>query len=149
MKKLFILGFILIVGIVSISGCTTETEKNITLDELKSNATTVTIDELYNGNITNGTYVKLKAYVAGVASNKTALNAAEILYYENENIGLDYENMIIVFGTIPDNIYTNDEVWIYGIFRGSMSYETSMGGTNTVPGIENSFFEKTGERYEM
>ncbi len=149
MKKGLILGLILLIGIVAISGCTNTTEKNVTLAELKSNATEVTIDELYNGNTTNGTYVKLKAYVAGVASNKTGLNAADILYYGDEDIGLDYQNMIVVFGTVPDNIYTNDEVWIYGIFRGSMSYETSVGGTNTVPGIENGFFEKTGERYEL
>jgi hypothetical protein len=149
MKKGLILGLILLIGIVAISGCTNTTEKNITLDELKSNATEVTIDELYNGNITNGTYVKLKAYVTGIADNKTGATVGQIIDYGNGITGIDSQNMIVVFGTIPDDLYDNDEVWIYGIFRGPMSYESAMGYHFTVPGIENGFFEKTGERYEL
>ena len=85
--------------------------------------TTVTISQLYGTSITEGTLVK----VTGTVIESDGLR----LRMENSN-GKD----IMVEGLGLD-AYENDKVTITGTFYGPSTYDTAMGGSRTVPFIEN------------
>lgn len=138
-----ILGIILLA--VGISGCT-DSSDTISPEELKSNATAVTANQLYSNSISNGTAVKMTGYVLDIQEG--TMRVAQIKNYGSGITGLDYDNDIMVTGDFGSDFYENEEVNIWGIFEGSTSYDTAMGGQRTIPRIGSAIAEKTGNRYK-
>lgn len=132
-KMRIILSIFLIVGIVFVSGCTSSEEEygaNLSPDEIKANATSVTILELYND---NGSLVNKSVKVTG-----TVLNYQEsgLLHMWDSN----YED-IIVHTNGNNTVYEGDSVTVYGVFIGPEAYNTATGSQRTVPTLYNAWIE--------
>lgn len=138
-----IVGIILLV--VGVSGCTDSSE-TINPEELKSNSTAVTAKQLYSSSISNGSYVKMTGYVLDIQDG--TMRIAQTKNYGYGVSGLDYDNDIMVTGDFGSDFYENEEVNIWGVYQGSTSYDTAMGGKRTIPYLSSAIVEKTGNRYQ-
>lgn len=126
MKKWKIgIGMIAVLLVVAVSGCTSDTNSTTTTAPTpEQTPTTVTIAQLYDGSIAQGTYVKV--------TGKCIQTSGSELMMANTD-GKD----IMVKGDSL-NAYEDKSVTVVGTFVGPTSYETVMGAARTVPTIENA-----------
>ncbi|WVT92612.1 hypothetical protein U8517_07140 [Enterococcus durans] len=60
----------------------------------------------------------------------------------------DYDKMVLIevpTDQLSSRILENDLITIYGVSQGTIDYESTIGGTNTVPAITVDKFEVTGQ----
>ena len=60
----------------------------------------------------------------------------------------DYDKMVLIevpTDQLSSRILENDLITIYGASQGTIDYESTIGGTNTVPAITVDKFEVTGQ----
>lgn len=113
--------------------------------EIKEKAIEVSAAELYSNSIKEGTPVRIRAYV--IDSQDGTMRICQTTRDEFGET-LDYDRDIMVEGDFQA-FYENEEVIVWGIFRGPSSYVTVLGSERTVPLIDNAIVERTGNRYHM
>jgi len=117
-------------------------------EDLKANAIQVTAADLYNdrGDLVDKP-VKMTAEVLQPGDDTMRVCGIAIDQY-GFNDAMDQD--ILIEGDFSDlTIYENDEVHVYGIFKGQTSYQTVLGDDRKVPLIDNALVIPTGKSYKI
>ena len=119
------IGMIAVLLVVAVSGCTSDTNSTTTTPAPapEQTPTTVTIPQLYDGSIAQGTYVKVTGKCIQSDGYRIRMGTTK--------------QDILVTGTNL-NAYEDQQVTVQGTFAGPTSYDTAMGSSRTVPTIENA-----------
>ena len=83
-----------------------------------------------------GEHIKVRGRVMQISEGNS--NGNYMLMYANG----DYNQLVYVEYLNDTNIVEDDWITVYGICDGSYSYETQIGGSNTVPAILGGILEK-------
>ncbi len=146
-KDLIILGAL--VGVVMVVfifawELTSSTDTVLTPDQIEQQAISVTAAELYsdNGSLV-GKPVKMEGELIDTGSSTIRVKGIDM----SSGYNLDDHDVLVTgnFGNVT--AYEHDDVYVYGIFKGSTSYKTVMGAERTVPSIGNAWIETTGNSF--
>ncbi|WP_279263278.1 hypothetical protein [Enterococcus durans] len=87
--------------------------------------------------------------------NKVTLSGEIVQVIEGDDasqyrmaVDQDYDKMVLIevpTDQLSSRILENDLITIYGVSQGTIDYESTIGGTNTVPAITVDKFEVTGQ----
>lgn len=129
--------FVLILSVVMISGCTssdnsTTNNSKMSLEQMKANATNVTVEQLYSGSVTTGTVVRI--YARALQTSGTDIRVSS-----TDDITKD---VMVSLQSEASGIYEDDYVYVYGVFNGDTKYTTVMGAERKIPSIINAFIVK-------
>lgn len=136
------LGILLIAVVGLLSG-----DAGMSAEQIKADAVQVTAEDLYNdrGDLV-GKPVKLTAEVLQPGDNTMRVSGIAIDQY-GFNDAMDQD--ILLEGDFSEQtIYENDEVYVYGIFKGQSSYTTVLGAERKIPMINNAIVTPTGKKYK-
>lgn len=142
MKDLIILSVLAGVVIIFIIALVAYSSTSVVLtpDQIEQQAITVTAAELYhdNGSLV-GKPVKMEGELIEASSSTIRVKGIDM----RSGYNLDDHDILITgnFGNVT--AYEHDDVYVYGIFKGSTSYKTVMGAERTVPSIGNAWIETT------
>lgn len=116
----------------------------LTPDQIEQQAISVTAEELYrdNGSLV-GKPVRMEGELIDVGSSTIRVKGIDM----SSGYNLDDHDVLVTgnFGNVT--AYEHDDVYVYGIFKGSTSYKTIMGAERTVPSISNAWIEATGNSF--
>ncbi|MBR0471802.1 MAG: zinc-ribbon domain-containing protein [Methanosphaera sp.] len=83
-----------------------------------------------------GEYIKVSGKVMQISESSSYGNS--LLMY----VGGDYSQLVYVEYLNETNIVEDDWITVYGICEGSYTYDTKIGGSNTVPYVKGGILEK-------
>ncbi|WP_426288288.1 hypothetical protein [Enterococcus durans] len=128
--------------------------EDVTFDsEIKEASTPKEVNPAdYNTGITYDTLVRTPDEHIG---NKVTLSGEIVQVIEGDDasqyrmaVYQDYDKMVLIevsTDQLSSRILENDLITIYGVSQGTIDYESTIGGTNTVPAITVDKFEVTGQ----
>ena len=128
--------------------------EDVTFDsEIKEDSTPKEVNPAdYNTGIT---YDKLARTPDEHIGNKVTLSGEIVQVIEGDDasqyrmaVDQDYDKMVLIevpTDQLSSRILENDLITIYGVSQGTIDYESTIGGTNTVPAITVDKFEVTGQ----
>ena len=134
---------IILVVVISVIG-SSSTSAILTPDQIEQQAISVTAAELYsdNGSLI-GKPVKMEGELIDTGSSTIRVKGIDM----SSGYNLDDHDVLVTgnFGNVT--AYERDDVYVYGVFKGSTSYKTVMGAERTVPSIGNAWIETTGNSF--
>ncbi|MFB8488730.1 hypothetical protein [Enterococcus durans] len=128
--------------------------EDVTFDsEIKEASTPKEVNPAdYNTGITYDTLTRTPDEHIG---NKVTLSGEIVQVIEGDDasqyrmaVDQDYDKMVLIevpTDQLSSRILENDLITIYGVSQGTIDYESTIGGTNTVPAITVDKFEVTGQ----
>ncbi|MFS0962877.1 hypothetical protein [Enterococcus durans] len=128
--------------------------EDVTFDsEIKEDSTPKEVNPAdYNTGITYDTLTRTPDKHIG---NKVTLSGEIVQVIEGDDasqyrmaVDQDYDKMVLIevpTDQLSSRILENDLITIYGVSQGTIDYESTIGGTNTVPAITVDKFEVTGQ----
>ncbi|EMF0481555.1 hypothetical protein IDD97_000050 [Enterococcus faecium] len=128
--------------------------EDVTFDsEIKEDSTPKEVNPAdYNTGITYDTLTRTPDEHIG---NKVTLSGEIVQVIEGDDasqylmaVDQDYDKMVLIevpTDQLSSRILENDLITIYGVSQGTIDYESTIGGTNTVPAITVDKFEVTGQ----
>lgn len=128
--------------------------EDVTFDsEIKEASTPKEVNPAdYNTGITYDTLVRTPDEHIG---NKVTLSGEIVQVIEGDDasqyrmaVDQDYDKIVLIevsTDQLSSRILENDLITIYGVSQGTIDYESTIGGTNTVPAITVDKFEVTGQ----
>lgn len=128
--------------------------EDVTFDsEIKEASTPKEVNPAdYNTGITYDTLTRTPDEHIG---NKVTLSGEIVQVIEGDDasqyrmaVDQDYDKMVLIevpTDQLSSRILENDLITIYGVSQGTIDYEYTIGGTNTVPAITVDKFEVTGQ----
>lgn len=128
--------------------------EDVTFDsEIKEDSTPKEVNPAdYNTGITYDTLARTPDEHIG---NKVTLSGEIVQVIEGDDasqyrmaVDQDYDKMVLIevpTDQLSSRILENDLITIYGVSQGTIDYESTIGGTNTVPAITVDKFEVTGQ----
>ena len=128
--------------------------EDVTFDsEIKEASTPKEVNPAdYNTGITYDTLTRTPDKHIG---NKVTLSGEIVQVIEGDDayqylmaVDQDYDKMVLIevpTDQLSSRILENDLITIYGVSQGTIDYESTIGGTNTVPAITVDKFEVTGQ----
>ncbi|EPN3647546.1 hypothetical protein ACTX12_001224 [Enterococcus faecium] len=128
--------------------------EDVTFDsEIKESSTPKEVNPAdYNTGITYDTLTRTPDKHIG---NKVTLSGEIVQVIEGDDasqyrmaVDQDYDKMVLIevpTDQLSSRILENDLITIYGTSQGTIDYESTIGGTNTVPAITVDKFEVTGQ----
>lgn len=128
--------------------------EDVTFDsEIKEDSTPKEVNPAdYNAGITYDTLARTPDEHIG---NKVTLSGEIVQVIEGDDasqyrmaVDQDYDKMVLIevpTDQLSSRILENDLITIYGVSQGTIDYESTIGGTNTVPAITVDKFEVTGQ----
>lgn len=132
----------LLIALVAIAGDTEPAATAIptpvlTFAELKSNANSLTYEELYRNNETyQGSLVYLKGEVVQVVTEGNS--DSYVLRVEITQTDYGYDDPVLVHYTGPVRLLEDDLVELVGNVKGLRSYRSVLGGRITIPEITDA-----------
>jgi len=120
----------LLIGLFLGSGSSGNTY-GLSADQIKSQATPT------NGDYLSANYTTLVGKPIKIQGSISSLQDGRFLMFTGNTNGIWVGDAIYVNvkGTLPSNLIDNDIVTVYGVVNGKTTYNTAIGGTNTVPEI--------------
>lgn len=128
--------------------------EDVTFDsEIKEDSTPKEVNPAdYNAGITYDTLARTPDEHIG---NKVTLSGEIVQVIEGDDasqyrmaVDQDYDKMVLIevpTDQLSSRILENDLITIYGVSQGTVDYESTIGGTITVPAITVDKFEVTGQ----
>lgn len=128
--------------------------EDVTFDsEIKEDSTPKEVNPAdYNTGINYDTLARTPDEHIG---NKVTLSGEIVQVIEGDDasqyrmaVDQDYDKMVLIevpTDQLSSRILENDLITIYGVSQGTIDYESTIGGTNTVPAITVDKFEVTGQ----
>ena len=143
---------------VSFVGCTESSTKSsseytpqLSVDEIKSRAKTISYDELmrHNDNYV-GEIIHLKGSVMQVF--EISKDKYGLLVFTRKSNSWYYDDDLVLVYYEGERLLEDDIIEIWGRVTGLVTYKTVLGSENTVPGIKALHVElikKAGEKYSI
>ena len=122
--------FLIIGTILGIIGQNANTY-GLSANQIQSQATLITGDDL------TANYANLVGKPIKIQGKVSSLQNGMCLMFTGNTDGIWVGDPIYVniIGNVPTNLIDNDIITVYGVVNGKTTYNTAIGGTNTVPEI--------------